>query len=242
MQNKKHPRANLDNYSKLFVQLGLVLSLAIAYFLLETKTFEKEVAIFIDPGLTAEVDKTELIEYKLEQPIPKPVIQTPNIDKIEKKKDDDVITETIIDVIDPDDPVDKMPDFIPVETPIDTDPIDDVPFIAVEFAPVFPGCKGKNQKELKDCFTSKIRKFVNKNFNSNIAQDVGLSSGVKWIHTIFKIDREGNVVDIQAKSPHKALEVEAQRVIDLLPKMIPGKQGSTKVGVKYALPIVFKVE
>lgn len=240
MQYKKHPKANLDNYSKLFVQLGLVLSLAIAYFLLESKTFNNEILVYHDPGLTTEIDNTELIEYKLEPPKPKPVIQSHNINNIEKKEDDVNIKETFINVIDIDKPVEPTT-FIEVPK-IDEPFKEDVPFIAVEYAPLFPGCKGKNQEELRACFTSKIRKFVGRNFNSDLAQDMGLSSGIKRIHTVFKIDENGNVVDIQARSPHKALEIEAQRVINLLPKMVPGKQGNTKVGVKYAMPIVFKVE
>ncbi|WP_457610622.1 energy transducer TonB, partial [Lutibacter sp.] len=41
---------------------------------------------------------------------------------------------------------------------------------------------------------------------------------------------------------HKRLQAEAIRVIKLLPKMIPGKQRGRPVGVKYSLPIAFKVE
>ena len=45
-----------------------------------------------------------------------------------------------------------------------------------------------------------------------------------------------------ARAPHKRLQQEAIRVVKLLPKMIPGKQRGRPVGVKYSLPIAFKVE
>ena len=40
----------------------------------------------------------------------------------------------------------------------------------------------------------------------------------------------------------KGLEKEAQRVINLLPKMKPGKQRGKAVIVPYSLPIIFQVQ
>ena len=59
---------------------------------------------------------------------------------------------------------------------------------------------------------------------------------------ILKIDKEGNIADVQARAPHKALQDEAVRVVSSIPKMIPGKYGGQAVGVKYSLPIAFKVD
>mgnify|MGYP000893994098 CR=1 FL=1 len=81
-----------------------------------------------------------------------------------------------------------------------------------------------------------------KKFNADLASDLGLSPGVKRIFVVFKIDKRGNIVDVMARAPHKRLQDEAIRVVKLLPKMIPGKQRGIAVGVKYSLPIAFKVE
>ena len=51
--SKKHPKANLENYSKLFVQLGLVLTLGIVYLLIQNKTFTNEIIV---------LDRGEIIE------------------------------------------------------------------------------------------------------------------------------------------------------------------------------------
>ena len=59
---------------------------------------------------------------------------------------------------------------------------------------------------------------------------------------MFKIDKTGKVVGIRARAPHKELEVEAIRVINLIPQLIPGKQQGKTVAVKYSLPIVFNVD
>lgn len=58
----------------------------------------------------------------------------------------------------------------------------------------------------------------------------------------FKIDAQGKIVDVKARSQVKELELEAERVVNSLPQMIPGEQKGQKVGVIYSLPIVFEVE
>jgi len=116
-----------------------------------------------------------------------------------------------------------------------------VPFAIIENVPVFPGCEG-TEVELKACLQEKITAHVGANFNSELAKGLKLTPGLKKVFVMFKIDKEGNVADVQARAPHKKLEEEAIRVIASLPKMIPGKQKGEAVGVKYSLPIAFMVE
>jgi hypothetical protein len=124
----------------------------------------------------------------------------------------------------------------------DSTVIDDgsIPFSIIENVPVFPGCEG-TEEELKACFQENITNHVAKNFNSALAKNLGLKSGVKRIFVMFKIDKEGNIVEVMARAPHKSLQEEAIRVVQSLPKMEPGKQQGAAVGVKYSLPIAFKV-
>jgi len=114
--------------------------------------------------------------------------------------------------------------------------------MVIEEVPIYPGCKGSNL-ERRNYFLAEIAAFVTRNFSSEMTQDIGLSSGsVQRIFVVFKIDKSGNIVDIRARAPHKKLEKEAIKVVAKLPKMIPGKQRGKPVGVKYALPITFRVE
>jgi len=117
----------------------------------------------------------------------------------------------------------------------------DVPFAKIENVPVFPGCEG-SEEELRQCLQENITKHVNRKFNSNLAKDLGLSPGVKRIFVMFKIDKDGNITEAQARAPHKKLEEEAIRVINSLPQLSSGKYNGENVGVKYSLPIAFKVE
>lgn len=119
---------------------------------------------------------------------------------------------------------------------------EDVPFALIENVPVFPGCKG-TRKEKSDCLNSSIRKVIAKNFNGDLAKTTGLSKGKKKIWVQFRIDEQGNIGDINAiRAPNSKLKDEAERVVRLLPKMIPGKQRGKTVGMKYTLPISFNVK
>ncbi|GGK36280.1 MULTISPECIES: energy transducer TonB [Flavobacteriaceae] len=238
---KKHPKANLENYSKLFAQLGLVLSLFIAYLLIQNKTFDNQIAMLSNQDRKL-IDETEqLIDFKIEQPKlqsqpPKKVI----IDVIDQVKDNVDIDETVIDVVDIDTPVD-ISTISDVKLDEESNPEDEVDYIMLEEAPLFPGCKGTNE-ERKACFSKQISKYINRKFNAGLAEELGLAPGVQRIFTLFKIDINGNIVDIQARAPHKKLKEEAIRVINLLPKMEPGKQQGKAVKVRYSMPIIFKVE
>ncbi|WNH13610.1 energy transducer TonB [Thalassobellus suaedae] len=118
--------------------------------------------------------------------------------------------------------------------------LEDVPFSEIDQAPVFPGCEDLNTIDQKRCLSENINKYVNRNFNTNLATELGLV-GRQRINVIFKIDKEGNVVNIRTRAPHPALEEEALRVLKIMPKMIPGRQGGRKVNVLYSLPIIFQV-
>ena len=120
------------------------------------------------------------------------------------------------------------------------DNLDGIPFAVIDQVPTFPGCSGENT-ELKECMNSKVTVQVNKEFNTSLASELGLT-GINRIFVKFKISKEGNIVDIMARAPHPALEKEAIRVIQTLPQLQPGEQNGQPVGVLYSLPITFKVQ
>lgn len=115
---------------------------------------------------------------------------------------------------------------------------EDVPFAIIEEVPHFEDCTGTNA-ELKKCTSDRISSFVNKNFNTGLAKDY---PGRHKISVQFKIDKNGDVVGVQSKAKSVELQNEAARVINQLPKMIPGKQKGEPVGTIYALPIIFQVQ
>lgn len=117
-----------------------------------------------------------------------------------------------------------------------------IPDGLIENVPVYPGCEDvlgfKNQK---NCMFNNISELVSKNFNTNLATSQNLT-GKQKIAVIFKIDKQGGITDIKARASNKILELEAIRVIKLLPKMKPGMQMGKPVVVPYSLPIIFMVQ
>lgn len=243
---KKHARKQLEKFSTIFTQLGLVLTLFVVFLVLEHET-AKEMAV-------VEPTKDEAYEpvYTFKQPIilknVKEVVKSPEktttrVDDLKPKVvDNNTEITTVIDV-----PVDEpvidvttIPQAKEVENIDDTD--DPISINNVQNTPVFKGCEGLSEEENKKCFEQKIQQHIQRNFNAELAQDVGLSSGKYKILTQFVIDKTGDIIDIKIRAPHTKLEKETDRVVNKLPKFQPGKQNNKEVKVKYTLPITFKVE
>ncbi|MGB0892708.1 MAG: energy transducer TonB, partial [Flavobacteriaceae bacterium] len=134
----------------------------------------------------------------------------------------------VIEDLNLDDPIDLMDD--------------EVPFLVIEEAPVFNGCENLSKNATKKCFTKKITQFIQRNFNTELAQDLGLKKGKHKIYTQFLIDKTGFITEIKIRAPHKRLEKEARRIVKKIPRFAPGKQRGRPVKVRYTLPISFMVE
>lgn len=120
----------------------------------------------------------------------------------------------------------------------------DVPFSVVDEVPIFPGCEGSANKILKKCMSDKIGQFVSDNFNMRMVESLQLKPGKYRTAVQFKIDKQGNVVDVKARNENgsEEIEQEAVRVASMIPTMKPGIQRGKAVGVLYALPIIFIIE
>ncbi|WP_186434748.1 M56 family metallopeptidase [Dokdonia sp. Hel_I_53] len=118
---------------------------------------------------------------------------------------------------------------------------ENIPFAVIDEVPVFPGCEGlSSNAERKQCMSSKISESIGSNFDTSIGKKLGLS-GVTRIFATFKIDKNGYISGLRTRSPHPSLDLEAERVISMIPKMEPGKQNGEPVSVLYSLPITFAI-
>ena len=115
----------------------------------------------------------------------------------------------------------------------------DIPFAIIEDVPLFPGCERVAKSQRRKCFQEKIMKHINKNFRyPEIAQEMGIQGRV-FCQFIF--EKDGSVSGISTRGPDKNLEEEANRIISLLPKMIPGKQRGKPARVTFSIPIIFSL-
>tara|TARA_B100000768_G_scaffold34234_1_gene32822 strand:+ start:79752 stop:80501 length:750 start_codon:yes stop_codon:yes gene_type:complete len=235
---KKNMKANVGRNSSIYFALGLVLMLFITYQSINYKSYDKAA---IDIGsLNLEQENEEeipIIDLKLPPPPPPPPAVAPQV--IEIVEDEVEIEETVIESTE----TDQTEEIVEVDEVMVEEIYEDVevPFSVIENVPEYPGCEKGTNAQKRKCMSDKIAKFVQKKFNTDLAGDLGLS-GKQKINVMFKIDKKGNVTGVRSRAPHPRLEKEAARVINLLPKMKPGRQRGRAVVVPYSLPITFLVQ
>lgn len=114
------------------------------------------------------------------------------------------------------------------ETPKSLDTDADVFFI-VEDMPEFPGGE------------MALRKYIANNIKyPEAAQDNGIQGKV---YVTFVVSKDGSVANAKiARGVDPALDKEALRVVNSLPKWTPGKQREENVNVSYTVPINFALQ
>ena len=68
------------------------------------------------------------------------------------------------------------------------------------------------------------------------------TKGKQTIKVFLKIDKSGNVFGVRSRAPQQLLELEkeATRVINMLPKMKPGRQRGKAIIVSLIIPFTFE--
>ena len=234
---KKNSKANVGQNSAIYFALGLVLMLFVSYQSINYKSYDKS---DIDIGaLNLEEENEEeipIIDLVKPPPPPPPPPAAPEV--IEIVEDEEEVEETVIESSETDQEEEIEIEEVEVEE-VEEDV--EVPFSVIENVPEYPGCEKGTNSEKRKCMSKKIEKFTQKKFNTDLAGDLGLT-GKQRINVIFKIDKNGNVTGVRSRAPHPRLEKEAARVVNLLPKMKPGRQRGKAVVVPYSLPITFLVQ
>jgi len=223
MEIKKNPKYDLERFKSLFLEIGLVISLAIIFTAFEWKKADKveEEAIVTGPQTIVEEDVQ--ITRDAPPPPPAPEPQTTELeivdDDIEVQNDldidaeatqDDVVGEFVAPV------VDEGPGEI-IETEV---------FLVVEEAPEFPG----GQEALMTYLANNI-KYPQLARESNI-------QGTVYID--FIVEANGSVSNVKVKRGiGGGCDEEAMRVVQDMPVWKPGKQRSKPVRVQYNLPVRF---
>lgn len=116
----------------------------------------------------------------------------------------------------------------PMSPQISTDPSDLV-FTVVEVMPEFPGGQGALLQ-----FLAKSIKYP------VIAQQNGIQGRVTCSFVVGKDGVIRNIEVIRGVDP--SLDLEAARVISMMPKWKPGMQKGKEVSVKYTVPVTFRLQ
>ncbi|MGE4587365.1 MAG: energy transducer TonB [Mangrovibacterium sp.] len=230
MELKKYPGADLERYHNLFVELGLIVALAIIYAALEWKTPVHQVTPLGE--VNYQEIESELIPVTRPEEVRPPEPPPPQkVVEILHIVSNDVELEEELVIADTEADQETMIDITPVinfgrkEEKEDDSPI----FYIVEEMPEFPG----GELALRRFISNAIRYPV-------IAQENGIQGKV---YVSFVVGKDGKVSDAQViRGVDPSLDKEALRVVNSLPRWKPGKQRGEPVRVSFSVPISFVLQ
>ena len=240
---------NIKWNSRLFFQIGLIISLLAVFLVMETSVERKAAAVVYktpegikEPPMVTyiiDIEKPKLVLPKRKNtninPEPPKILKS---NKFEVYNNDTVVQEDNV----PSNNIAPTSNVVMAETPLEPSINKPSSIANVEFVPVFPGCeKLRSNQEKIVCMSAKINSFINRNFRKELLEGFD-SNDIQKIYVQFKIDTNGLVTDVLANAHNSVLKKEVQRVINKLPTMKPGKQGNKEVEVLYTVPIVFRIQ
>ncbi len=225
MELKKNPKADLRRYSGLFLEVGFVVALGVVLGAFSYTVHEKNTASF---GELEEVDaEEEIIPITRQQEItPPPPPEVPKIAEVINIVEDDVEIDDELDIADVE--ADQDTEVAIVEMAEEEEEEEAEVFFIVENMPEFPGGDVA------------LRTYIAQNVKyPEIAKENGLAGKV---FVQFVINQKGEVQDVKiARGVDPALDKEAIRVVQGLPKWKPGSQRGKPVRVSYTVPINFQL-
>ena len=115
-------------------------------------------------------------------------------------------------------------------------------FKVVEDMPHFPGCENADlpRREVTKCANKKMMQYIKDNIQyPKEAKESGVEGRVILQ---FVIGIDGSISNIKVlRNVEKGCGEEAVRIVESMPKFIPGKQRGKAVRVQYTLPISFRL-
>lgn len=230
MELKKSPKADLENKRNIFVQLGLVVSLAICLYGFESNSKVDQVQ-----SLGSVADQTveeEIIPVTRQDEVkPPPPLPPPKVVDMLVIVDDNTEIQDELEIEDTE-ATDKtaITAVMQVSNNKEEEEKEETPvFFIVEEMPDFPG----GQLALRKFIAQAIKYPV-------IAQENGIQGKV---FVNFVVEKDGSVTKATiARGVDPSLDKEALRVVNSLPKWKPGKQGGKAVRVSYTVPINFVLQ
>ena len=198
MEEKKSPKANLENKKLMFMQIGMIISLLIAWLAFEHKSYDKRE---IDPSLLrqTEVVEEEMVEItKQEEQKPQPVEVPKQTTQLEIVQDDVEVED--IEINAEVDQQEVIEEYVPVEVEEEEVQEQEI-FQIVEEMPAYPGGE------------QKLMEFIAKGIKyPQIARETGIQGRV---FVGFVIEPDGSVSNVKVlRGIGGGCDEEAMRVVN----------------------------
>ena len=226
MEEKKSPKANLENKKLMFIQIGMIVSLLVAWLAFEHKSYDKRE---IDPSLLNRevVIDEEMVEItKQDEQKPQPMEVPKQTTQLEIVQDDVEVDDIEINAEVEQNEV--LEEYVAPEV-VEEEVVEQEIFKIVEEMPAFPGGEAK------------LMEYVAKNVKyPQIARETGVQGRV---YVNFVVEPDGSVSNVSVlRGIGGGCDEEAIRVVKNMPKWKPGKQRGKAVRVSYMLPVNFKLQ
>ena len=227
MELKKSKKADLEGKRGIFLQIGLVIVLAITLFAFEWSSKPNMDSTL---GELADMDlEEEIIPITRQQDVkPPPPPPPPKVTEVLNIVEDDVEIEDELIIEDAE--ADQNMEIAIVEFEEEEEVAEEEVFFIVEDMPSF---QGQGQEG--------FRTYIAKNLRyPEIAAENGISGRV---YVQFAVNSQGDVVDaVVVRGVDPALDKEAVRVVMSSPSWAPGKQRGKSVKVQFTFPINFVLQ
>ena len=228
MEIKKSEKASLENKKLLFIEIGLVVSLAITLFAFEWTSTETETALLEDT--TEILVEEEIISTQMDTPPPPPAAPKIPIlsDQIDIVDDEIEIEDDMFMNLEDDASLGvEIMDYVEVEEEVVEE--EAIPFQLVEEKPSFQGGDA-----------NQFSKWVNSRLDY---PEIAKENGVQGRVTLqFTVEKDGSVTKVKVlRGVDPSLDKEAVRVVSMSPKWKPGKQRDRAVPVTYTFPVIFQL-
>jgi len=222
MEKRKTPKADLESKRGLFLQIGLVFTLAVVLVAFEWRTYDRDLGIEINRDVLE--DDEMIIQTEHPPPPPPPPPPQEIITELIIVDDDVEVEELIIDV-----EVDErefiaewVAPTIEIEEEVESDEV----FVIVEDLPGFPGG------------IEAMHRFLQQNIRfPAIAREAGIQGTV---FVTFVVERDGSITNVRVlRGIGGGCDEEAVRVVSMMPRWEPGRQRGRPVRVQFNMPIRF---
>lgn len=223
MEAKKTPKADLENKRTFFVQIGLVVALAVMLVAFEWKTYDvKQVEMGQRQVEILEEEMVEITQQNKPPPPPAPPAQTTLIHIVtdDVEVEDDLIIDAEADELT------VIETYTPPAVVEEEEVAEAEIFTVVEESPSYPGGD-----------EARIR-FLQENIQyPQMARESGIQGTV---YVTFVVEKNGNVTDVRVlRGIGGGCDEEAIRLIKAMPRWNPGKQRGKPVRVQFNMPIKF---
>lgn len=225
MEAKKTTRADLESKKTLFIEIGLVVALALTLWAFNYRSYDKGTTTLVQ----TRVDNTpeEIIpitKQEVKVVTPPPPAQVTLIHIVE----DDAEVEDDIEIDVEADQQTVIEDYVPVVRE-EEEAVEMQIFAVVEAMPEYPGGDVARMQ------------FLQENIKyPQMARESGIQGTV---YVTFVVEPNGSVSDVRVlRGIGGGCDEEAIRVIQAMPKWIPGKQRGKPVRVQFNMPIKFTLQ